>query len=149
MQRSLLPNLLKAFPTVQFIVATHSPFMVSAVHDSLVYVLKYQDQEGQASSAEPEDPAAKRAVISVKLDTVNKAGNASQILKEVLGVEATVPEWVEADLERITQNFRGREITPESLNELRGALSTLGYSHLYPSAVAKLLNRGDQVNETR
>ena len=37
-------------------------------------------------------------VVSEKLDTINKAGNASELLAEVLGVAATIPEWVEEEL---------------------------------------------------
>ena len=41
MQRSLMRRLLKTFPKTQFIIATHSPFMVSSISDSNVYVLRY------------------------------------------------------------------------------------------------------------
>lgn len=39
LQRTLLPNLLNAFPNVQFIIATHNPFVISSVDKSQVYVL--------------------------------------------------------------------------------------------------------------
>lgn len=45
MQRSILPNLVKAFPSAQFIVTTHSPFVVNSVIDSSVYALKYNDRK--------------------------------------------------------------------------------------------------------
>ena len=45
MQRELLSNLIKAFPQAQFVVVTHSPFMVSSVRDSSVFVLDYQKTE--------------------------------------------------------------------------------------------------------
>lgn len=50
MQRSLMDDLLRAFPQVQFVIATHSPFMVSSVKDSNVYVLRVEDQKGQTNS---------------------------------------------------------------------------------------------------
>lgn len=34
LQRNFLGNLIKAFPNVQFIVATHNPFMITAEKDS-------------------------------------------------------------------------------------------------------------------
>ena len=37
LQQTLLPNLLGAFPNVQFIVATHNPFIISSVESSLIY----------------------------------------------------------------------------------------------------------------
>ena len=46
-------------------------------------------------------PSETSRVVSQKLDMVNKAGNASSILREVLGVKATIPEWVEEELENI------------------------------------------------
>ena len=38
MQRSILPDLIEAFPNVQFIVSTHSPLIVASVKDSNIYV---------------------------------------------------------------------------------------------------------------
>ena len=43
LQRSVLPNLLQAFPQVQFIVATHNPLVVGSTQDSAVYILSYDD----------------------------------------------------------------------------------------------------------
>ena len=143
MQRLLLPSFLKAFPSVQFIVATHSPFMVSAVKESNVYALQFRDREGRASAKEPPDPSVKRAVVSIKLDTVNKASDAARILRDVLGVEATVPEWVEADVAAIVAKYRDKQLTGAALRELRDDLNKLGYSELYPTAVTQLVPPND------
>jgi hypothetical protein len=139
MQRSLLPSLLRAFPTAQFIIATHSPLMVSAVKDSLVFALKFVDRTGKPLQGEPADAAQKRVVTSIKLDSVNKAGTAAAILREVLGVEATIPEWVEAELANLVERYREQPLTDESLNRLRSDLSELGFSDLYPAAVANVV----------
>ena len=139
MQRTLMRRLLATFPKTQFIIATHSPFMVSSVADSNVYVLRYVNTEtedfrrGQRISA-----SEANRVISQKLDTINKAGNASEILREVLGVRATIPEWVEEDVAGIVARYREREITGETLSDLRKELSQLGYEVLYPEALAAL-----------
>src|SRR5205085_5686067 len=45
MQRTFLANLIEGFPTVQFIVVTHSPFVVSSVRDSNVFVLRFDNLE--------------------------------------------------------------------------------------------------------
>lgn len=42
MQRSLLNDFVKAFPKAQFIVVTHSPFIVSSIRESNVYALKHE-----------------------------------------------------------------------------------------------------------
>ena len=139
MQRTLMRRLLKTFPKTQFVIATHSPFMVSSVSDSNVYVLRYVNTDtDEVESGEQILPSESTRVISQKLDTVNKAGNASEILREVLGVKATIPEWVEEDLANIVARYRESEITRESLANLREELSQLGYEVLYPDALAAL-----------
>ena len=139
MQRTLMRRLLTAFPKTQFIIATHSPFMVSSVSDSNVYVLRYENTEtDEVHDGEQVSASESTRVVSQKLDTVNKAGNASEILREVLGVKATIPEWVEEDLADIVERYRERQITRESLAELRNELSRLGYEVLYPDALAAL-----------
>ena len=139
MQRTLMRRLLKTFPNTQFIIATHSPFMVSSVSDSNVYVLRYKNTETEeVQSGEQISTSETTRVVSQKLDTINKAGNASEILREVLGVKATIPEWVEENLEEIVARYRERDITRESLSELKRELSELGYEVLYPDALAAL-----------
>jgi hypothetical protein len=137
MQRSLMRRLLAAFPKAQFIIATHSPFMVSSIRDSNVYVLRYVGRDSEKTSEVRPDTMHSR-VISERLDTVNKAGNASEILREVLGVSATMPEWVEEDLVAIVAQYRQIPITPEALRSLRNDLSSRGYGELYPNALASL-----------
>ena len=139
MQRSLMRRLLKTFPKAQFIIATHSPFMISSVSDSNVYVLRYVSSlNDEPDEGERVLPWESSRVASQKLDTVNRAGNASEILREVLGVKATIPEWVEDDLGRIVARYRDRAITRETLTELRMELSRLGYEVLYADAIAAL-----------
>jgi len=130
MQRSLMPRLLEAFPDVQFIIATHSPFMVTAVRDSNVYVLRFVSGDLQGVS--------QRRVTSEKLDAINKAGSAGEVLREVLGVPATTPEWVEKELDEIVARYRQRDITVPTLKELRQELSSRGYTELYPDALAAI-----------
>ncbi len=135
MQRTLMRRLLKAFPRAQFIIATHSPFMVSSVKDSTVYVLRHITN-GKNDLEEMVMPSHTSRVFSESLDTINKAGNASAILREVLGVSATIPEWVEEGLNEVVMRYKNRAITPELLKELRLELKQLGYDELYPDALA-------------
>lgn len=139
MQRSLMRRLLSTFPQAQFIIATHSPFMVSSVQDSNVYVLRYRSTEtGELESGERIMPTETSRVTSLKLDNVNKAGTASEVLRDVLGVPATIPEWVEEGLSQVVSRYRERQITRETLSDLRIELSQLGYDELYPDALAAL-----------
>lgn len=139
MQRSLMRRLIDTFPQAQFIIATHSPFMVSSVKDSNVYVLRYVSTEtGEVESGEQVLASSTSRVFSEKLDTINKAGTASDILRQVLGVPATIPEWVEEGLAEVVARYRQRDVTRESLTELRAELAELGYDEMYPDALVAL-----------
>lgn len=138
MQRTLMNRLLHAFPQAQFIIATHSPFMVSSVKDSNVYVLRYRQNEQRTNQSETALAIGASRVVSERLDTVNKAGTASEILREVLGVSATVPEWVEEGLAEVIAEYRNQAITSDSLKLLRAKLASLGYDQMYPEALAAI-----------
>lgn len=138
MQRTLMPRLLAAFPQAQFIIATHSPFMVSSVRDSYVYVLRYLDSATGAAVSDQIMTTETSRVVSERLDTINKAGSASEILREVLGVSATIPEWVEEGLNSVVAKYRGQLVSQQTLMQLRGELRELGYDELYPDALSAL-----------
>ncbi|MEC2450320.1 AAA family ATPase [Bacillus cereus] len=123
MQRRLMPSLLQAFPNAQFIISTHSPLMVNSVRDSSIFVLKYNENH---------------LVVSELLDFENKASNASEILRDVLGVPITMPLWVENKLEEILKSFKGYEITPESYSRLKDELATVGLRDHLPQALGIL-----------
>lgn len=128
LQRELFPSLLQAFPQAQFITATHNPFIVGSVSDSNVYVLRYRD-DGR--------------VFSELLDTVNKAGSSNEILRDVLGLQFTLPLWVENRLDEIVARYQAEAITDESLRALRSEMTELGLGHLFPEAVAAVVERVD------
>lgn len=128
LQRRILADLIAEFPAVQFIVATHSPFIVGSVPDSNVYVLDYDDT---------------RKVTSTLLDTVNKAGSANEILRDVLGLEFTMPVWVESRLEGLIDSYRQREFSGSTLAELRAEMESLGMGRLVPSTIARLAKEQD------
>lgn len=130
MQRSILRRLADAFPKAQFIVVTHSPFIVSSVRDSSVYALKYTEG-GATESSE----FSANQVASIKLDLDAKAATANEILRDVLGVPVTLPEWAESDLNNITAEFCHKPITEQSLSELREALSNAGLTEYLPDAL--------------
>lgn len=137
MQRSLLERLLTAFPMAQFIVATHSPFIVSSVKDSSVYVLRYNEEDRPSSDGFLPEGMRSR-VVTERLDTVNKSGSANEILREVLGVEATVPNWVLEGVRAVADRYRGRPITKEILNSVRKDLAQLGYDDQFTTVLADL-----------
>ena len=123
MQRELLPNLFKAFPKTQFIVATHSPFIVTSSTQSQVYVLVFNEQ---------------RRVDSSHLETAELSGTANETLREILGVPISVPIWVEERLKQIVDKYEYRELTTNLLQELKKELISNDLGFLLPDAVSRL-----------
>lgn len=124
LQQRLLPDLIDAFPSCQFIVATHNPFMVASVPDANVYVFTYNDA---------------RRVESARLEQVNMAGTPDEILRTVLGVPSTSPRWATERLQQILKQIEAHPITAESLEGLRAQMADIGLQHLFPSTVARVL----------
>lgn len=147
MQQSLLPNLIKAFPRVQFIVVTHSPFVVSSVKDSNVYVLRHRTISENANDAETGGLLTQeRAVNSQQLDTLNKAGNAAAILRDVLGVPTTLPQWLDEDIDVIVKEYSIKEFSKDTLIKLRLVLKERGLDEFYPQVVSQISSIHDQTH---
>lgn len=128
MQRSIIQSLVTAFPSAQFIIATHSPFVVSSVKDAFVYVLQYDVESGRDV----------RTVSSLLLDQFSRSGTASDILREALGVPVTMPMWAEEELHRIALDFRINDLTEASIGELRQRLQEAGLEEFYPEALSQV-----------
>ena len=125
LQRSLLVNFMTAFPLAQFIVATHNPFIVTSVPDSNVYVLDY-DQNNKVNSQ--------------LLTASNRAGSSNQVLREVLGVPATIPIWTEKRIEMLVTEHLSGDVTVEGLERLKAGMKEAGIDALFPETVSKKLS---------
>lgn len=136
LQRTLLPGFLAAFPAAQFIVTTHSPFVVSSVADSNVYVLRYGPSEGTESDVDSGRPA--KRVSALLLDTVNTAGTSNEILRDVLGLEMTMPLWVERGIDEVVERMVGRPLTAEAIQDLREELGRLGLAESLPAVLERI-----------
>ena len=123
LQRTVLPKLMLAFPQAQFIVATHNPLVVGSSEEFAVYVLRYN---------------AARRVHALLLDKANKAGTANELLRDVLGLETTSAVWVERALDSVLEHYRDRELSVDTLEQLRGELKALGLSRYLPQAIDEL-----------
>jgi hypothetical protein len=123
MQRELLPNLLRAFPKTQFIVATHSPFIVTSSPEAHVYALTYNESQRVNSSL---------------LEKVELSGTANEVLREILGVSMTVPIWVEEGFNEILKRYQNQELTIERLNELKAELIRNNLVAYLPEAIGKI-----------
>lgn len=133
MQRTILRSMVRAFPAAQFIVATHSPFIVSSIEEAKVYVLRHDEPDAGI--------AAPRSVSSLLLDQISKAGNASEILRTALGVPVTTAVWVEDALREISSDYSIAELTEGNLKELRRRLEAAGLAEYYPDALREMAAR--------
>lgn len=129
MQRALLPSLLTAFPEVQFIVASHSPFIVTSVKDSSVYVLAYRESN---DDGEFRGIAPPKSVYSTRLDQINKAGSANEILRTVLGLDSTMPLWASKELDSIVSRYRSNRFTGDQVEQLNNELEAIGMAATSP-----------------
>lgn len=128
MQRRILPDLLNAFPTARFIISTHSPLVVGSVQNSNIYALTYNDQN---------------KIESRKLDLLNEAKTATEILDEVLGVSFTMPIWAEKKLNEIIEEFSSKNITETDFSLLRTRLAEFGLERMVPVAIQGIMDGYD------
>lgn len=141
MQKYFLPSIMSAFPGAQVVVVTHSPFIITAMQESSVYVLKYVD--GEFVDQEVDDDQSIRGlvgsrVVAERLDTVNKAGSASEILRDVLGITTTIPDWAEGRIVEIVNGYKGVHLTEDVIKQLYTDLAREGLASSYPSAISSL-----------
>ena len=131
LQRSILPSLIIAFPNVQFIISTHSPLIVGSVKESNVYAFRYNEN---------------KKIYNEKLDLINKAKNANEILNEVLGVPFTMPIWVEDSLNSVIEKYSNEEVSSSLFKQMREELKALGLENLMPLAMEKTIEKLDDKN---
>jgi hypothetical protein len=145
MQREFLPALVGAFPEAQFIIATHSPFIVSSIRGAKVYAFDLEDKGILPSSIAEDLSSSHNSVVTVPID-LNDRTSASEVLRQVLGVPITVPIWAEQELEEVLQKFRGREFSAEDIRELQSDLLARGLNDFLPDAVARAAIKNAQPN---
>jgi hypothetical protein len=97
--------------------------------------LKYDQVESQVQTG------INSRVSSIKLDNVNKAGSASEILRDVLGIPVTLPEWAENELRSIASRFTIKEINPQNIEILRQQLNESGLGEYYPEALKQIVEQ--------
>lgn len=123
MQRELLPRLQRAFPNAQVVVSTHSPLIASSVRDAYVYALQY-GEDGY--------------VESVRLDLDDWAGTASDVLRDVLGLDATIPVWAEDRLRQMAEKLSRSTASPDLVDEVYDELKQDGLEEFAPRVVTNI-----------
>jgi len=110
MQRTLLPDLEAAFPSYKFVVATHSPFVVTSNPRANVYALAFNED---------------RRITSQQLDYPDLASSPDKVLREILDVPTTLPVWVEERVREVLERYKGSE-DPQAAEQIFDALKALG-----------------------
>ncbi|MDE1468456.1 AAA family ATPase [Aurantiacibacter sp. D1-12] len=126
LQKRLLNDLVRAFPKVQFIVATHSPLMITSVEDSVVYALR---------------PNEDRTISGQEIDFFNKSASATETLDRVLGVDGSTPQWASRKLNEIVERYLPRLDEPNVLQEMKNVLIEEGLSGDFTKVISKLSER--------
>ncbi|MGF1463763.1 MAG: AAA family ATPase [Maricaulaceae bacterium] len=134
LQREYLSLIVNAFRSVQFVVVTHSPFIISSVKDCVVYALRFKQLLN-----EDDVQSGPHAVISERIDLNNNAVTAAEILDEVLGVSVTMPVWAEQKLRDIVDNFNKDSLDEMAMEKMRADLRVEGLGDFLPQAITRLL----------
>lgn len=143
MQREFLPALVDAFDDAQFVIATHSPFMVNSVRDARVYAFDVvaPDEPNVADDLS----GARNAVVTIPVSLADRT-SADEVMRKVLGVPVTVPIWAEKTLEAVAREFGGEGLSKEVVGRIRAALQAQGLEEYLPQAVAEAAARHAEAN---
>ena len=130
MQRSVLFKLSEFFTRAQFIVASHAPLVVTSVEDANVFALAFADATDTLS--------AQRVVHCVQLKDFERTGTASDVLRQVLGLDYTMPVWAANILESAVQKVSASRFDAPALKELKDTLEANNLGRYLPETLAKI-----------
>jgi predicted ATP-binding protein involved in virulence len=116
LQRLILPFFVRSFPKIQFIVTTHSPFVLMSTKDTLVYDL------------------AKEISYSI-----TKAKSQNDILSDYLGIPTAMPVWAEESLTNILKKYINCQPEAISFEALREELKNAGLEEYFSSSATEIL----------
>ena len=111
LQKIIMPLLTQVFPNIQFIVTTHSPFVLSSMPNAVAYDLEHREVLDDLTEYSYESLA--EGYFGVKTQS-SYAEMQLNTLKELLGKEV----WTEADKEEIKQLKSDFEKIPETISPL-------------------------------
>jgi predicted ATP-binding protein involved in virulence len=112
LQRAILPTFAKAFGYCKFIVATHSPFIVSSMPSASVFGLVYNQNS---------------KVESMSIQEADLSGTPNTILREILDVPSNLPIWVEDKIKTILVSYAKLK-GEEKIRKILAELDQLGLS---------------------
>lgn len=119
MQQQFMNSLLLNFPEAQFIVATHSPFTITATKSSAIYACQFR----------------KDGVTTELLDNTDlKSSTPDDVLKEVLGLPFTMPIWAATQVESILSKYTG-ELDEVAYKQMISELKQAGFGEFLPESL--------------
>ncbi len=114
MQRNFLPSFKTAFPNYKFIIATHSPFIVSSEPNATIYALLFNEN---------------KKVVSERLSKADLAASPNKILREILDVPTVIPVWVEERIKQVLKKYSDNiETSEDNANKIYAELQEIGLS---------------------
>lgn len=126
-QQTILPDLMRTFPNVQFIVTTHSPQVLSTIHRESIRVLG-KDSNGHDVALMP---------IAESYGEIS-----SDVLQSIMDVNPQPPVEERDKLERLTEWVdQGRYDTPEAISLFAELKTAFGEKHPQLLKLARSINR--------
>lgn len=144
LQRSVLHKLTRAFPVAQFIVASHAPLVVTSVRKANVYALIYRDTSNLISEDAGEFGDQRWIVEAEELSAIDRAGTANEVLRDVLGLDYTMPVWAATIFDEAVNEVANSGYTPESLAGFESRLIDNGLASYVPKGIAEIAERGNR-----
>jgi hypothetical protein len=120
LQKKVLPLLATMFPNIQFIVTTHSPFVIESFEGAIVYDLERQER-----------------------NVITEAKSANETVREMLGVSITIPVWAEKKLNAIIGKYISQNAEDILFENMKKELEDSGLSSFFPESMANVL-RGEK-----
>lgn len=109
-QQTILPNLMKTFPNIQFIVTTHSPQVLTTVHNSSIRILTSEN------------------IFNTSINTFGEESRT--ILEDVMHVDSRPKDPMTQKLKEYLQRINRGEIDSQDISSLRTELEIhFGESH--------------------
>ena len=130
LQRDILPKLCEAFPQVQFVISTHSPFVVSSVEDSYIYILDFKN----TGKVKPE---------KIEEYAINLSTSIDDTLYNVLGISSTLPYWAEKKFSKILNKYKGKTLNDNDYIDLLKEMKDSNLESMTNELIYKM-NGGDE-----
>lgn len=123
LQKNIIPNLVNSFPEAQFIIATHSPLIISSIKDSKIYVLKFIGNN----------------ITAEEVRGLERSSEYEIILQGALGVESSMPIWAKEEYKKILSSYSSGDLNATILAEIEEKLQKAGLEDYSLSAIHNIM----------